>query len=417
MSRLSVSNRTFFGIEDDTWTALAIWAIIGLRGISGNINRILFYVFEEQISIDTILMGMIMVVFIFLGTMVAMKKLERRDFLLVMTITVLWFLSFLLSEDARRMLKGTYFSSVLIYGGCGIICISHFKDWDKFIKISLPFTIIGLTTFFLLAGLSISGIAFTGYMNFSYENLVFVISAFWIAIHKRNLLMWIAAPVGVIILIFTGCRGAVLCVFVYIILEFLLSKNIHIVSKVLFFSVLTLIFFNLENLMMGLDRYIKQFGYSSRTIEMFFEGTLQDDSGRTTIFEYAWELIKEKPVLGYGMAGSSVPLFEKIEGFTPTGGQGAYSHNLFLELMLHFGIFLGGSICVWLIVYTVRAYIKCKKTHSYNIIFLFFSITIPKLMLSSIYLSEPEFFVFLGLILNLCYETYEHKQKQLSKNI
>ena len=414
MSSLYRDNRTFFGVKDDIWTALAIWAIIGLRGISGNINRILFYITDIPISVDSVILYGITYCLILLGTAAALKKLERREFLLLGTVIFLWFLSFLLSEDARRMLKGTYFSSVLIYGGCGIICISHFKNWEMFIKISVPFTIIGLFTFFLLAGLSISGIAFTGYMNFSYENLVFVISAFWIAIHKRNLLMWIAAPVGVIILIFTGCRGAVLCVFVYIILEFLLSKNIHIVSKVLFFSVLTLIFFNLENLMMGLDRYIKQFGYSSRTIEMFFEGTLQDDSGRTTIFEYAWELIKEKPVLGYGMAGSAVPLFEKIEGFTPTGGQGAYSHNLFLELMLHFGVFLGGSICVWLIVYTVRAYIKCKKTHSYNIIFLFFSITIPKLMVSSIYLAEPEFFVFLGLILNLCYYSAEQQENMVS---
>ena len=416
MSNLPRDNKTFFGIEDDTWTALAIWAIIGLRGFNANINHLMYYFIDKLVSWDSFIVVSIISCFMVIGTATAIKKMKRRETLLVGLVVLLYFLSFLLSENARRILKGTYFSTVIIYGVCGIICISRFTNWEKFIKVSMPMTIIGNISFFTLAILALSGKLVVGYMNFSYYNLIFVISSLWLAIHKKNIIMWIAGIAGVIILIFTGCRGALMCALIYVLLEFLLSKKMKPLAKVGFFAAITLLYFNLENIMLWLDGNIKELGYSSRTIDKFFEGTLQDDSGREMIFGHAMDLARERPLLGYGMGGSSIPLFERVNGYAAEIGQGVYSHNLFIELILHFGFFLGGAMCICLIIYTIRAFIKGRTANNYNVIFLMFSLTIPKLMISSVYLAEPDFFVFLGLLLNLCSRAYQTNEHQLSRN-
>lgn len=414
MAELYRTNRTFFGVHDDTWTALAIWAIIGLKGITYNVNRIINVILNASVAWDSAILGMFSALFILLGTVAALKKMQRREFLLIVFIGMSWFLSFVLNEDARTLLSGSFFSPVLIYGFCGIICISHFTDWKKFQTISVPFTILGLITFFVLSFLNINGDITDqrelGYMSFSYQNLPFVISAFWLAIHRKSIGFWIIAPISMIVLLVTGSRGAFLCVLVYLLLELVLSKKTHIAIKIICFLLAFLVFFNIEPLMVELDGVLKGYGYHSRTVEKFFEGTFQDDSGRGDVFKYSWEIVLEHPIFGCGMAGSMPLLYEKVNGIRPIGAQGAYSHNLFIELFMHYGIFLGAFICIWILYHIFRAFIRSRNKNVYNILFVFFSLTIPKLMITSTYLSEPEFFILLGLMLNLSYENYDELQ-------
>ncbi len=415
MAELYREKRTFFGVHDETWTALALWAIIGLRGISYNVNRIFNTVLENPVVWDSAIIGILTAFFMLLGTATALKKLQRREFLLVVFITMAWFLSYILNEDCRRLLSGSFFSPVLIYGSCGIICISHFTDWKKFQSVSMPFTMLGLLTFFILSYLNINGDITDqmgiGYMSFSYNNLVFVISAFWLAIHKKNIMFWGIAPVAMVILMVTGSRGALLCVLVYLLLELMLSKNTNIAVKLLFFVIAALVFFNIEFIMGKIATVLDEYGYHSRTVEKFFEGTLQDDSGRGDILKCSWEVVLENPIFGYGMAGSMPMLFEKINGIKPIGTQGTYAHNLFMDLLMHFGIFLGGFICIWLIYHLIKAYLKSRSKKVYNILFVFASLTLPKLMITGTYLYDPEFFILLGLILNLSYENYDELPK------
>lgn len=408
MAELYRNNRTFFSIHDETWTALALWAIIGLPGINYNINRIFNVILENPVTWDSLIVGLISAVFILLGTVTALKKLQRREFLLIVFIEMAWFLSYILNEDCRRLLSGSFFAAVFVYGPCGIVCISHFKDWKKFQTVGIPFVVLGLVTFFITSYMNVNGeiqsfIAIE-YMAFSYHNLIYVIAAFWIAIHRKNALFWLIAPISLIVLMITGSRGAFLCVLVYLLLELLLSKKTHIAVKLLFIVVAALIFFNMEFIMLEIDTALKEYGYHSRTVEKFFEGTLQEDSGRGEIFKHSWQILWERPVTGYGMAGSMPVLFERINGIKAMGTQGTYSHNLFIELLMHFGVFLGGFICIWIVYHLVCAFFRSRNKNTYNILFLFAALVLPKLMVTGTYLTESNFFIFLGLLLNLNYE-------------
>ena len=74
MATLYRDNRTFFGIEDETWITLAIWAIIAMDGISYNVNRIFNFYIEKSVIWDSAIFTTLSVIFILLGTASAIKK-------------------------------------------------------------------------------------------------------------------------------------------------------------------------------------------------------------------------------------------------------------------------------------------------------------------------------------------------------
>ena len=405
MAELYRDNRTFFGLEDDTWIALAIWAILTQIGILNSINGIVDVFVESHIWWDTAAVRLMFGFFILIGTMAAVKRMERRIFILVVLVVFLWFLSFLTNENARMLLKIYYFESVMIYGLCGIICIGHFNNWNKFIEIGKYFVFFGIVLFIPLTFLIVNGDSEQNYMSFSYNNIVFVVGAYWLGIRRKNILMFVLGGLGMVLIIIGGCRGAVVCIAAYVVLEFVLNKKIHIAAKIVFVIAVTLLYLNLGNLILGLDEILQNFDYDSRTVKMFLEGNIESDSGRNGIFDAAIEVIKDSPLIGRGMAGASRFLFKERYGVEPYLIQHVYSHNLFLELWMEYGVILGTFFIGWIIVSIIMAYLKNRKTGNDIMLYFLLAITLPKLMVTGTYLSEIPFFVLLGLLVNLnCYD-------------
>ena len=405
MAELYRDNRTFFGLEDDTWIALAVWAILTQVGILNSINGIVDVFVESHIWWDTAAVRLMSGFFILVGTMAAIKRMERRIFILVVLVAFLWFLSYLTNENARMLLKIYYFESVMVYGLCGIICIGHFNNWNKFIEIGKYFVFFGIVLFIPLTFLIVNGDSEQNYMSFSYNNIVFVVGAYWLGIRRKNILMFVLGGLGTVLIIIGGCRGAVVSIAAYVVLEFVLNKKIHIAAKIVFVIAVTLLYLNLENLILGLDEILQNFDYDSRTVKLFLEGKIESDSGRSNVFDAAIEVIKDSPIIGRGMAGGSRFLIKQLYGVEPYLLQHGYSHNLFLELWMEYGVILGTFFIGWIIVSIIMAYLKNRKTGNDIMLYFLLAITLPKLMVTGTYLSEIPFFVLLGLLVNLnCYD-------------
>lgn len=401
MASLYRDDRTFFGVKDDTWTALALWAIMSYTGIISGINRLINLWTERPTSIDTLIVAAIFSILVMLGTLTAVKKMQRKEFLLAVLVVAAWIISFLLDENARSLLKLYYFKPVLLDGVCGIICISRFRDWEKFRRIGYFFVIFGLTLFLVNAGYIVDSKINENYMSFSYNYLTFVIACYWMAIHKNNIFLWVLAVLSTFVIVIAGCRGAIVCVGVYIFCELLLNKKVHKILKALIILALVLVFFNLENIMVNLDDMLSEYGYESRTIELFFEGDMQNDSGRSKYSDAAVKVIENNPILGCGMAGSSYHLFVALHDMKPVGIVRQYSHNLFLDIYMDYGILLGTVLIIWLLIQLVLAYIRSRGTYSQTVLFMLMAAILPKLMLSSTYVGEPLFFMLLGLLINI----------------
>ena len=415
MAQLYRDNRTFFGVEDDTWTTLALWAILSMNGIIASVNQITYLLLEDVTIWDTAIITPIMAVFILLGTTAALKKLRRREFILVSFIAISWILSFFINSNMRTILQMYYFRPIMIEGICGIICIANFNNWEKFKKIGKYFIFIGIALFFITAFYNMNEELNINYMSISYNNLIFIIGAFWLAIHNCSILMWILAPIGAIAIIIGGCRGALVCIAVYIVAEFIFNKKIHIVARAIFFIAVVLFVFNIETIMIEFASIAEQYGYESRTIEMFFEGTLNDDSGRGRFYDSAVEVIQEHLIFGCGMGGSSYHLYQKVHGVKPGPLDVSYAHNLVLDFYMDYGILLGTFLILILVIGIIFAYIKSRNNkNSTGMLFFIFSLSIPKLMLSSTYMSESVFFLLIGLLINLIFNRTD-RQQQLSE--
>ena len=401
MASLYNDDRTFFGVKDDTWTAIAIWANICYTSILSNANKLINLWFDTRTGIDTMVFAAIFSFFVLIGTITALKKMQSKEFLVVILIGTAWMISFLVDEHARTLLKMYYFKPVLIDGILGIICISRFSDWHKFRKIGYFFVIPAMVLFLLNAFYVINGEITEGYMTFSYNNLVIILACFWMATYKNNIILWALGVLGTIVIVITGCRGALICLGIYFVCEFFLNKGEHKFVKVLILVVLVIGYFNLENIMMNLDATLSKYDYESRTVKLFFEGEIKNDSGRSRIRDAAKEVVKEHAVLGCGMAGSSYHLYYKVENIKPVGFQRKYSHHLILDLYMDFGI-LGGTLFIGLLIYLlIIAYIRTKGNYGRTVLFMVASAVLPKLMLSSTYVGESLFFLLIGLLINL----------------
>ena len=407
MTELGRQYRTFFNVHDDTWTALALWSILCYTGLLESINKITAFLIDKEVVWDTVITSIVLLICIIIGTAAAIKKLQRREFILAITIVLLWILSFFINEDSRQIMQVYYFKPVLFEAVCGIICIASFTNWERFKEVGKWFICLGTSLFIVLMLLCITGNISVGYMATSYNSLVFVIGSFWLAIHKKNLLYWFLSILGSVMMTIAGCRGGLVCIAVYVTAEIFFNSKIKTLPKVLFFLAIVLLLFNVENIMHGIESILNKYDYESRTISMFFEGTLKDDSGRSQYSKGAFEVIKEHPIFGCGMGGSSHYLYEKVKGFTPVGLQRSYSHNLFLDILMDYGVFFGAIIIIILLIGFVNAYRKGKKNRNIETYFMLFSLAIPKLMLSSTYVAESTFFILLGLMINFIFLKYE----------
>ncbi len=406
MAELYRDNRTFFGVEDDTWIALAIWAILTQIGFLNLINGLVESITIKNIWWDTAIVRAIFLAFILVGTMSAIKRMERRIFILIVLVVFFWIISFSTNENARQLLKLYYFESVMVYGVCGMLCMGHFNNWERFIKIGRYFIFLGLVLFIPLTIQIVNGNSEQNYMSFSYNCIVFVVGAWWVGIRRKNILMFVLGGLSTIMIVIGGCRGAVVCIAAYVVMEFVLNKKIHIAAKIAFVLAVIALYLNLENLVLGLDRILRNFDYNSRTVKMFLEGTLESDSGRSRIFDSAMEIIKNSPVIGRGMAGASRFLFLELYEVEPYLIQHIYSHNLFLEMWMEYGVILGTFFIGWIFTNIITACLKNRHSGKDCMLYFLVAITLPKLMVTSTYISETPFFVLLALLVNLnCYST------------
>ena len=127
--------------------------------------------------------------------------------------------------------------------------------------------------------------------------------------------------------------------------------------------------------------YLGVFEINSRSMEYFVTGSLVTDlGGRDTIYSIVVELIKQNFAFGSGIGAD-------------LAATGQYSHNLFLDLLLHYGIFLGTSM---ILIILVMMWISLSKTNDKALWFVFFCGGFLPSMVSGTYLSSMLLWIFFG---------------------
>lgn len=139
-------------------------------------------------------------------------------------------------------------------------------------------------------------------------------------------------------------------------------------------------------LLMQNDLFVRGFSRATQFISTSGRINWAGTSGRDVIYQNALHLIKESPVIGYGIFG----MFGIISN---------YPHNLLLEILLQGGvIFLVVAVCIFLLFTRKLQYMK-RQDKSNGILAVLFLYPIVMLMFSGTYLKTPQFWFVLVFVL------------------
>lgn len=229
-------------------------------------------------------------------------------------------------------------------------------------------------------------------LSFGY-NLTFpcIIFIYNFIFNKKKLFIIPAIFSAIMILIY-GNRGALLVIFVYLFLITLKSlDDVKLIKKifiVIIFILLFLIFkIYYENIMLFLLKKANELNLESRSIRMMLNGKFSQDNGRDVIWEAVIEAIKANPIFGYGILGDR-PFVAPIHYV-------GYTHNLFLENIISFGV-IGHIINIALLLVSLKMIFKCSDKKTSDLFIILFSISC-QLLISMSFWYVWQFWAAIGI--------------------
>lgn len=356
------------------------------------VNTFLIFLFWKQISIDSLILYGILFAMILLSFWVVLKRIKLSSLLLPLSLLLLYVLSAAFSPDARvYMFSSLYdfvenpFYWVFIYSVPAFLFIRRVWDYDRLFRYMLAFSIPALVCSVGVLILYLIKDAQPGYMSYSYDLLPAVIILMFGYFTKKKLGYLLGGLTGCFVMFFCGARGPVLCLCIAILLYVLLmteKKSTKLLA--FFFTSVTLLLLTVfwEPVFSALSNLAESIGINSRILEKISDGTFADDSGRSEVRAL---LLPKLKLFGYGLFGDRVIT------------EGRYAHNIFIELVVQFGLLIGTALIILLLLMLVNGFLA-KDREKRLLFIVFFSIGFVKLMMSSSYLSkEPALYCMLGI--------------------
>lgn len=256
----------------------------------------------------------------------------------------------------------------------------------------INFLLIGLIPFTPLYGASELSI---NYMKYGYAMLPIVLIAYTNIVRGHtSITQWGLFLCSLLSMIVFGARGALLTFVLFFLVSFLFLNRVKFVWKLLLSLGIFLGIFALPNLLTQIIPILDQYGVSSYSISKYSEllsgsNVMDTSSGRNFLYEYAYLRISEHPLLGNPFNSC----------YVDTGGDFYYYHNIFLDLLVNYGILITLLLFLYLLYIIRGIFTKCTLDEKYLIAILFI-VPFGRLMVSSSFWLRPEFWLFLSYSIN-----------------
>ena len=245
-------------------------------------------------------------------------------------------------------------------------------------------------------------------MSIAYDVLPNVLFILNYAFNKKKLIPWLFAALSIFFSLSLGTRGPIVIICVFVISCLWRKSNLRTSRKIIMF----IIFMIAISLFANSDLYIsvlewlasvfKNLGMTTRTIDKLLSNEMISYvSGRDVIFKTALQKIAERPFLGYGIYGDWV-------------WNGWNVHNIYLELLVNYGVILGPVILIWCIFQIFKTYIKTRNSYAKDMI----AVMVPFIFVRGIFGGE---YLNYGLmfIIGFCIKEYrrsKYYKKEMYKN-
>lgn len=325
-----------------------------------------------------------------------LRKLLARDMLIYVGLVLVFAWSYLFYETSYEYyidLGQNIARSVLPMFLIGVTLYREKDDrlFNVLYVISL-LTVVCFSLYTLLFGMTDEDVARNGNMDGAYKFLPHLCLVFGYVIKKPTITNIAIFAFGVFITFSLGTRGVILCLGIYIVLTMLFVRNFK--HPFLFFFcaigfILLLVYGGIFDILYS---FAEKNGLSLRIFDKMKNGEITSGSGRDLIAERVWQFIWVFPIGGAGLFADRVA----------TGG--FYAHNLVLEILIEFGVFLGSLLLVIIVIILLRAFAAMRKMRDpagFSLLLALFCSHFVKLFLSGSYLTEGGFFLLMGFSLSV----------------
>lgn len=222
-------------------------------------------------------------------------------------------------------------------------------------------------------------------LTFGYD-MFFLFAIFVYFGTKGNKMYYILGLACGVEILLGGSRGPFILIALYIVILFILKHSelkekrsfvkISIFMTALIIGCAVMAIIGVEKIVYALSALIETLGYSSRTLTKLLEGSILEDSGRSLLVSTSLDMIKNNWWIGYGAYGDRYVIGE----FMATG----YCHNFILELLIDYGVIMGGAILIWF-SYNSAKMMFSSRYGAWRQIYIILFVCCCKLLLSSSY--------------------------------
>lgn len=277
-----------------------------------------------------------------------------------------------------------------------IICIPccimamNINNFELFSKLLLKSSYIGSAVLIVYLISTIYTISYS--MSATYLMLLYLLLHIDEVLNGEGKTRWILLVLAVfefVLILVRGARGPLVCVGAFILLRSISEIRDNKRNVLILIVIAVIILFasqNLEVIINWIGNILESNNISSRNIRILANTSFFEDSGRGYFRRLAIERIRERPIIGYG-ASSDIYLIS------------AYPHNMLVELLFDFGVFIGGMhFCAFIYAVITVVLVMNKGIRDIGTVFIITGFLM--LMLSGTYLQNPNVFIMLGLGIN-----------------
>lgn len=324
------------------------------------------------------------------------KRIKTSDHIFVFACLIYYLLNIQLFPQNADVLGNRLFSFSLLtlpYYYIGVtLDIKRFYNFFYYISVVAVFMCAFYELLYAQSASYTGDVDTSEYnMELAYSILPHVLMVSWRALKRFVLLNIAPMLLGLMLLLSFGTRGPVICaiVFIAIYLLFIRPSKYQKTMRIITVACAVYAMSFLEQFMTFMQLMTFQLGMSTRIFDKYFEGELEDSSGRDYIRETLLrELSIDNSLFGHGVLGS----YPYVN---------TYPHNIVLEFLFSFG-WVWGIAILFCIVYIIAKMLinthQCEINVTFGIILVIASIL--KLCFSSTFVDDALFFMLLGYCVN-----------------
>jgi hypothetical protein len=390
-----------------TTNSLGLIIFLSFQPFVNLIIKSLRLVVELPFKLDTaFLYFFILIVFLNILFYSFGKKINFKNLLIIVFILLSFLYSFLNNLTSNYVI-GEVFINFLLYSLPVFIIVivqSNSATFFKYIFYSSIIIFLSILLEILFFNL-IETISLQYYsQTFSYLALFPAIINLNIIFERKNFnfMSLVIGVLSVIMIYFFGARGPLLIVFIFIYFRITLKlfkykKNLMLV---VFFIVTFFMVTNVNQFLNSISEILIFFNFDSRLLDYIRNFQLFSFESREGLYTLAIQIIEKNLIFGIGLGADRIYILDLLNIYDLNSIMGLYSHNIFLEIMLSFGLIFGVLFILFFFIRLIYIFKNHYQNLNGEITLILLSLGFLPLLISGSFINSPLFFALIAFLLS-----------------